>query len=146
MDYHSPRDTAEKINFEGLVSTVNLVKSFVEEISKVDGNQLKFEKVEGSSRAKGGERSFRIYLGTVPDYSQEGVQGVRISGVSKNSPAEKAGIQSKDIIVEFNGKPIDSIHDYVFGLQSAEPKKEISIKVKRANQTVELKITPEIKE
>lgn len=145
-DYHSPRDTSDKINHEGLVATIKLVQAFVEEISKTESHLLKFEKVEGSSRAKGGERSFRIYLGTIPDYSQEGVQGVRISGVSKNSPAEKAGIQSKDIIVEFNGKPIDSIHDYVFGLQAAEPKKEVSIKVKRLNEIVDLKITPEVKE
>jgi Tol biopolymer transport system component len=145
-DYHTPRDTFDKINYEGMVKIINVVKAFTEEIFMTPLNQLKFEKVEGSTRVKGSERSFRIYLGTIPDYSQDGVQGVRISGVSKNSPAEKAGLQSKDIIVEFNGKPIDSIHDYVFGLQAAEPKKEVPIKIKRAGELVNLKITPEIKE
>lgn len=144
-DYHSPRDIYEKINYEGLIQVVKLVKAFTEKINQLPADHLKFEKVEGAERSKGSERSFRIYLGTIPDYSQEGVTGVRVSGVSKNSPAEKAGILAKDIIVEFNGKTIESIHDYVFGLQSAEPKKEITIKIRRGVDTVSLKITPELK-
>ncbi|MCB0370760.1 MAG: M20/M25/M40 family metallo-hydrolase, partial [Bdellovibrionales bacterium] len=145
-DYHTPRDTADKINFDGLAGIINLVKDFTEQTLITPEKEITYEKVEGSSKIKEGGRSFRIYLGTIPDYSQEGVKGVRISGVSKNSPAEKAGLQAKDIIVEFNGQPVDSINDYVFGLQTAVPKKEIAIKIMRANELVTLKITPELKQ
>lgn len=144
-DYHTPRDTAEKINYVGLVKVTQIVKEFVSEIAISQSVKLDYEKVEGGLRAQGTERSFRIYLGTIPDYSQEGVKGVRISGVSKNSPAEKGGLEAKDIIVELNGKAIDSIHDYVFSLQAAEPNKEVPLKIRRSNEVITLKITPVLK-
>ena len=122
-----------------------MVQNLVQHISTNPTVSLNFEKVEGGVRTQGTERSFRIYLGTVPDYSQEGVQGVRISGVSKNSPAEKGGLVAKDIIIEFNGKTIDSIHDYVFSLQAAEPNKEVALKIRRSNEVITLKVVPALK-
>lgn len=144
-DYHTPRDTAEKINYPGLLKITQVTQQFIHEIATLGSVQLNYEKVEGGVRAQGAERSFRIYLGTIPDYSQEGVKGVRISGVSKNSPAEKGGILAKDIIIEFNGKSIDSIHDYVFSLQGAEPNREVALKIRRSNEVITLKVTPTLK-
>lgn len=144
-DYHTPRDTAEKINYPGLLKITQVVQQFIQEISVNESISLSYEKVEGGVRAQGTERSFRIYLGTIPDYSQEGVKGVRISGVSKNSPAEKGGILAKDIIIEFNGKAIDSIHDYVFSLQAAEPNREVALKIRRSNEVITLKVIPTLK-
>lgn len=145
-DYHTPRDTAEKINYPGLAKITQVTQQFIQEISISESTtSLTYEKVEGGVRAQGTERSFRIYLGTIPDYSQDGVKGVRISGVSKNSPAEKGGILAKDIIVEFNGKAIDSIHDYVFSLQAAEPNREVALKILRSNEVITLKVTPTLK-
>ncbi|MBL7542374.1 MAG: M28 family peptidase [Bdellovibrionaceae bacterium] len=145
IDYHTPRDTAEKINYPGLLKITQVVQQFIQEISTNPTIALSYEKVEGGVRAQGTERSFRIYIGTIPDYSQEGVQGVRISGVSKNSPAEKGGLLAKDIIIEFNGKAIDSIHDYVFSLQAAEPNREVPLKIRRSNEVITLKVTPTLK-
>lgn len=144
-DYHTPRDTAEKINYPGLAKITQVVQQFIQEISISESIKLSYEKVEGGVRAQGTERSFRIYLGTIPDYSQEGVKGVRISGVSKNSPAEKGGILAKDIIIEFNGKAIDSIHDYVFSLQAAEPNREVALKIRRSSEVITLKVVPTLK-
>ena len=91
-------------------------------------------------------RSFRIYLGTIPDYAQEGVKGVKISGAAKSSPAEKAGIQAGDIIIEFDRMNIENLYDYVYALQSAKPNKTIKIYVLRDGKKVELEITPQLKE
>ena len=64
--------------------------------------QVTYQKVERAKR-EGEGRGFRLYLGTIPDYAQETKGGVLISGTSKNSPAEKAGLQAGDIIVELGG-------------------------------------------
>jgi S1-C subfamily serine protease len=85
-------------------------------------------------------------LGTIPDYGQEGIKGVRISGVSKESPAEKAGLKEKDIIVELSGSKIENIYDYVYALQVAKPDKETIIKVRRGEAVLDLKIIPKLKE
>lgn len=143
-DYHTPKDTADKINYPGLIEITKFAHIFISKLNE-SRSLPTYQHVEGGFRRDGTERSFRIYLGTIPDYSQEGVKGVTISGVSKNSPAEKGGLMAKDTIIEFNGKPIDSIHDYVFSLQSAEPNKTVPIKVKRNNSEITLSITPVVK-
>ncbi len=145
-EYHSPRDTADLVNTQGVERIVKVVSEYIQELAKGPTSVVKYVKVgsQGGSRMEG--RSFRIFLGTIPDYSQEGVKGVRISGVSKESPAEKAGLKEKDIIVEMSGSKIENLYDYVYALQVTKPGQETIIKVKRNEALVDLKIIPKLKE
>lgn len=145
-EYHSPRDTAEKLNYPGLVQVVRVVAKYTEKLANVSMTTLKYEKVEGNSGQKLEGRQFRIYLGTIPDYSQEGVKGVRISGASKNSPAEKAGVQSGDVIVEFDSAKIENLYDYVYALQAVKPNKTTKLSIIRDGKVLDLEITPVLKE
>ncbi len=145
-DYHSPRDTADLINHNGLVKVINIVKAFTEKLAFVSSPVVNYVKVEGNSGQKLEGRSFRIYLGTIPDYAQEGVKGVKISGASKNSPAEKAGIKAGDVITEFDRANIENLYDYVFALQSAKPNLPVRLTVWREGKKLELEITPLLKE
>jgi S1-C subfamily serine protease len=111
---------------------------------------IKYEAVASQKGALEGRR-FRIFLGTIPDYSQEGVQGVRISGASKDSPAAVAGLQANDIIVELNQQKIENLYDYVYALQLLTAGKEAVMKIKRPQATgvfqeLDLKIVPDLKE
>ena len=145
-EYHSPRDTADLINYGGLTKVIDIVRSFTEKLTSVKSGVVKYVKVEGNSGSRLEGRSFRIYLGTIPDYSQEGVKGVKISGASKNSPAEKAGLKSGDIITEFNKTGIENLYDYVYALQSAKPNQPVKLNVLRGGKTLELEMTPVLKE
>ena len=87
-----------------------------------------------------------MYLGTIPDYSQEGIKGVRISGTAKDSPAEKAGLLTSDVIIEFDQLKIENLYDYVFALQSAKADKKMKLIVMRNDKRVELEITPVLKD
>lgn len=145
-EYHSPRDTAETLNYPGLVRTINVVGKYVEKLATVSFPMMKYEKVEGNKGQKLEGRQFRIYLGTIPDYSQEGVKGVRVSGASKNSPAEKAGIKSGDVIVEFDKTKIENLYDYVYALQAVKPNHLTKLSVMREGKIIDLDITPVLKE
>lgn len=145
-EYHSPRDKAETLNYPGLIKTIDIVQAFISKLATVKGSLLTYEKVAGDSSKTMSGRSFRIYLGTIPDYSQEGVKGVRISGTSKNSPAEKAGLQTSDVIVEFDQLKIENLYDYVFALQSAKADKKTKLIVMRNDKRVELEIIPVLKD
>lgn len=144
-DYHSPRDRADLINYEGERKSLEVIANLSEILAASPKSLVHYVKV-GSGKANLEGRSFRIYLGTIPDYTQEGIKGVRISGVSKNSPAEKAGLQEKDTIVEFDHTHIENLYDYVYALQSVKPNQETTIKVLRAGESRELKIVPLLKE
>ncbi len=145
-EYHSPRDTFSTLNYPGLEKIIDVVKTYSEKLVSVSTQAVNYEKVEGNSGSKMEGRSFRIFLGTIPDYSQEGVKGVRISGAAKNSPAEKAGLKQNDIITEFDRTKIENLYDYVYTLQAVKPGEVTKIKINRGSQILELDITPLLKE
>ncbi len=145
-EYHSPRDTFDTLNYPGLVKVIHVVQTYIQKLAFVQTALVNFEKVEGNSGQKLEGRSFRIYLGTIPDYSQEGVKGVRVSGASKNSPAEKAGIKANDIITEFDQTKIENLYDYVYALQAVKAGQPTKIKVSRESKILELDIIPALKE
>jgi len=145
-EYHTPLDTPETLNYDGIVKVLDIVKIYSDEFALNSEINLIYEKVEGNSGQKLEGRSFRIFLGTIPDYSQEGIKGVKISGVAKNSPAEKAGLKSGDVIVEFNNMKIENIYDYVYTLQSVQPDLKTNIIIQRSSKTEKLEIIPALKE
>ena len=141
-EYHSPRDIVALINFEGLLKSTLVMRDMIQE---VQNRNLTYRKVESSKTQLEG-RSFRLYLGTIPDYSQESIKGVKITGTSKESPAEKAGIKPDDIIIELAGQKVENIYDYVYCLQTIQAGKPVIMKVLRQSKVVELPITPALKE
>ncbi len=143
-EYHSPRDTVDKINFLGLVQVAQLVKKMTVDLAS-NNQSLTYQKVESSHRKLEG-RSFRIYLGTIPDYTQEGIKGVKISGTAKDSPAEKAGLKAGDIIVELANNKVENLYDYVYCLQAMKANQQALIKINRQGQMLELPILPALKE
>lgn len=52
------------------------------------------------------------YLGCSIRANEEGQKGMKIVMIKSDSPAEKAGLKVKDIILEIEGKSILSINDY----------------------------------
>ena len=136
-DYHKPGDDAEKIEYEGMVTILTYVSRIADQILEMR-ERPKFQRVKSSSQrvAAGG---FRVYLGTIPDYAEEG-KGVKLTGVREGSPAEKAGLQAEDRIVEFGGKKIDNVYDYTYALQQHEPGETVTVFVLRGEQRLSLQV------
>jgi S1-C subfamily serine protease len=83
----------------------------------------------------------RAYLGTIPDYAEE-VNGVLLSGASKDGPADKAGIKPRDIIVELAGKKIENIYDYTQAIEGLKIGQPVKMTVIRNGERVDLQVTP----
>ena len=79
-------------------------------------------------------------MGGIPDYSEEG-PGVRFSGVSPGSPAEKAGLRGGDVLVRFGEKEIRNIYDYTYALGERKPGDVVTLVVKREGKDVPLEMT-----
>lgn len=69
-------------------------------------------------------------------------QGLLVTSVAKDSPAEKAGIKVHDILLEAAGKPLTKPGDLVDVVQEKKDK-PIEIKVLRKGKTLTVKVTPE---
>ena len=137
-DYHTPSDDWEKINPAGERKVLELISELV---VKLDSSQ---EKIAFSDvlEPKRGSSKFKVYLGTIPDYSNQ-AEGVKLMGVKGGSPADKAGILGDDIIVQFNGLEIKNIYDYVYALGKSKPGIPTSLVVLRNFKPLSLIIVPE---
>ena len=98
---------------------------------------------------KGGQHyfgNFRPRLGIKAQDTEEG-KGVKVLDVADESLAEKAGIKEGDIIIEFDGKTINSADDLAEAAQDAKEKTSMKVQLTRdgKSQTVEIKIPKKLK-
>ncbi|MDC0049033.1 M28 family peptidase [Verrucomicrobia bacterium] len=139
-DYHTPLDTVDKINFEGASKVTKfmalLTRGLITSADRPDYVAM------AKPEEKGTRGGMRTYLGTIPDYSQGDIVGVKLSGVTKGAPADKAGIKGGDIIVSLSGKELKNIYDYTYVLGALKVGTETEIKVKRKGKVISLKIVP----
>src|SRR5213079_2469816 len=68
--------------------------------------------------------------------------GALVSDVTAKSPAEKAGLQSGDVIVEFNGKPVKDSRHLKLQVAQIAPGSKVPLKILRDGSTKTLDVTP----
>ena len=139
-DYHKPSDTADKIDYEDLDRVVDFAAAILRRVEDAKDAPT-FTKVEQQMQSGGGRAGVRVFTGTIPDYSTE-VKGLLLSGVIGGGPAEQAGLQKGDVIVEIAGQTIANIYDYTYALdvlKIGQPAKVIYI---RQGKKLETMLTP----
>jgi Zn-dependent M28 family amino/carboxypeptidase len=138
-DYHKPTDTPDKIQYDDLDRVVAFAASIARRVG--DGDEPPaFAKVEQQTQGAG-RAGVRVFTGTIPDYSTE-VKGLLLSGVIAGGPAEKAGLQKGDIIVEIAGQTIANIYDYTYALELLKIDEPANVSFMREGQRRETTLTP----
>ena len=138
-DYHKPSDTADKINSQGLIQIAEFVREIAISVAN-EPQRIAFTKVKAEQRPTG--RGFRVYLGTVPNYSDQS-DGMKLDGVRPGSPAEKAGMRAGDIVVKLGKMAIKNVYDYTYALGEMRGGEEIEAVLRRDGKEMTVKITPE---
>jgi len=75
-----------------------------------------------------------------PSRSQS-ASGALVREVAESSPAEKAGIEEDDIIVEFRGKAIADADDLVSAVRKSKPGDSVPVVVMRGTQKKTIQVT-----
>jgi Zn-dependent M28 family amino/carboxypeptidase len=138
-DYHRPTDTADKINYEDLDRIVGFATGIVKKLADMDEPPA-FVKVDQPSQGAG-RAGIRVFTGTIPDYTSE-VKGLLLGGVVGGGPAEKAGLQKGDVIVELAGQSITNVYDYTYALELLKIGEPVKVVYQRDNKRVETSLTP----
>jgi Zn-dependent M28 family amino/carboxypeptidase len=139
-DYHRPSDTADKIAYEDLDRIVDFAVAMVRRIGDAPEAPA-FTKVEQKTESGGGRAGVRVFTGTIPDYSTE-VKGLLLSGVIGGGPAEQAGLQKGDIVVEIAGQTIANIYDYTYALEVLKIGEPARVVYLRSGERKETTLTP----
>jgi len=133
-DYHRPGDTADKIDGAGLVKVAAVTRELVAYLAE-RAEPLTAKLASGASPTAApaaGER--RVSLGSIPDYAFSG-PGVRITGTTPGSPAEKAGLQQGDVIVKLGEAATNSMRDFSEALKALAPGAKVTVTYQRDGQT-----------
>ncbi len=143
-DYHKPSDTWDKIDAP---QTAQLLEFAADLIARLAGDaerpqfvRLADPRPAHMAQASGSTGSgYGPYFGSIPDFA-EVPKGVRFSDVREGSPAAKAGLRGGDIMIEFDGKPIENLYDFTYALRGKKPGEEVAVKVLRDGKPLEVKV------
>lgn len=128
MDYHTPYDDREKINYKGMVEMVDFTKKLIYATANYKGN-IEFK--ETRSKQEQTYRDTKITLGIIPDVTGSTESGLLVEGVKAGGYAEKGGMMKGDIIVAMDGKEVKNIYDYMSRLNQLESGTTIHVDVIR---------------
>jgi hypothetical protein len=135
-DYHKPSDDWDKINYDGAVAVLNLIRQVIE---KLDGEpKLTFLKTKSSAMAV--RSPFKVTMGVMPSYASD-EPGLKVDGVTDGRPAQKAGIQAGDLIIEMGNYPVKDVQSYMEALGKFEKGQTIPVKIKRGTEVLTFQIT-----
>lgn len=140
-NYHTPRDTEDRINYPGAEKIARFMASVSRSLATREGVP-EYSVVKRVAGSRGRER-MRLYLGTIPDYARGDVTGVKLSGVVKGGPADRAGVREGDTIVELASKKIENIYDYTYALDGLKIDIAVEMVVLRGDRRIKLIVTPE---
>ena len=141
-DYHRSSDDWDKINAQGLVR----VADFAAAVATAMGNRptrLTFVDVpppapKAGAAATGG---YGAYLGTIPDMASGETGGVRITGVSKGSPAELGGMKGGDMITKIGDYDVPDLAGMTDALRNYKPGDKVVVIVVRDGKEMGLDVT-----
>ena len=145
-DYHRPTDTADKINYDGEARIVNLTAEAAVEVAYLPQKDLVYTApppatqpaTPATTRPGAG-----VSLGVIPDYSSEnGANGVKLTGTTPGSAADKAGLHPGDILIRFGDRKIENLYDLTAALDAGTPGVPVKLQVIRNGQPLELEAIP----
>jgi Peptidase family M28/PDZ domain/PA domain len=140
-DYHRPTDDWEKIDAEGGAAAATMAYALAQRIAERP-DRVAFvapppqdHTAQGASGAGSGG-GYGPYFGSIPDFGESDVPGVKFADVREGSPAARAGFKKDDVLVSFGGTPIATLYDFTFALREKKPGDKIEVVVMRQGKEV----------
>lgn len=140
-DYHKPTDDWQKIDGAGLEKVATLTSDVA--LAVANRRQvLTLRRGAGEPpRAVGAlPAGAGAYLGSIPDFSPV-ERGVKLSGVTAGSPADKAGVKTGDVVLALGERPVADLQGMTDALGSFKPGDTTTVTVLRGTERVVLTVT-----
>lgn len=135
-DYHKPSDDADKINYTGELQIIKYIAELVKDLNKKD--KLAFTPTREKQTTTSAR--FSVSLGIMPDYTYSGA-GVRVDGVSEGRAAQRAGMQTGDVVIRLGEYAVNSLETYMQALSKFKNGDSTTVHVKRGNEELTFDIT-----
>lgn len=137
-DYHSPRDEANLVNYEGLKLISDLADKVVLQAAN-QSDRLQFKSLPEQEESEQSPMRLKVSLGIMPDYSHSG-SGMKIESVIDKRPAKQSGMKDGDVILKIDDTVIDDIYKYMEILSKLDPGSKVKAVVLRGNEELTLDV------
>ena len=134
-DYHTPRDTIETVDFEGLHQVTRYIRSIAVAIAN------RPEAPDYVKVARNSPNAPKVRIGARLENADNG--GVKFAQVVPASPAARAGLRDGDVLMKFHETAIGNRNDLTRVLRKLKADQEYKIEVQRGEESIVLKIIPE---
>jgi hypothetical protein len=134
LDYHTPSDTWDKINYPGMVMISDLIYSVAADFAN-NPDRLKFTEAGPKVEMNRMMRRKGVTLGIMPDFAGNVQNGLRADFVTPGKPAAAGGMKNGDIITSIEGKKVNNIQDYMYRMGQLKHGQTISVEVLRKGKT-----------
>jgi len=151
FDIHTPRDTADKLDYAGMQNITRAAAEVIEYLANRNepltsrlknpfatsptgarsSTQTKASKKSDASKKSVGKRKVRT--GMLPDYGYAGA-GIKVEQIEPGTGAAKAGLKPGDVILQMGATPITHLAQYSQVLQQYQPGQTVQITVRRENE------------
>ena len=138
-DYHTPRDEANLVNYEGLKLISDLAEKVIDNAANRND---RFEFRELPKLEEESERTparMKVSLGIMPDYAHQG-SGLKIDSVIDKRPAKNSGMKDGDVVIKIQDTMIDDIYKYMEILSKIEPGTKVQATVLRNNEELNIDV------
>ena len=136
IDYHTPSDMADKINYKGESDILDIAY----DLATIMGKSKPLTYQQFTNKYNVGLRPYRITLGIMPDVTNNSNQGVEVIDARKGGPAEKAGIMKDDYIISIDGKEVKNITEYMNRLNLLKKGDKIKVGIKRNEEKMIIEV------
>lgn len=140
LDYHTPEDTPNRLNYSGLKEISEFVYDLAVNLANRDSALSFREAGPKIDTSKARRADLKVTLGIMPDFAGVVDKGLRADVVIKGRPAYRAGMKDGDIITAINGKKIGDIYDYMDRLSEIKPGETITVEVLRDEEKMVLMV------
>ncbi|MBC7827482.1 MAG: M20/M25/M40 family metallo-hydrolase [Chitinophagaceae bacterium] len=134
-DYHKPSDDFNKINYTGELQILKYILSIIDASAKT--GKLAFAKTREQQMSTSAR--FGVTMGIMPDYTFSG-SGIKVDGISEGRPAQKAGLQTGDVIIQLGEHNTSSMEAYMQALSKFKKGDKAKVKYKRGNDVAETEV------
>jgi peptidase M28-like protein/PDZ domain-containing protein len=138
-DYHKPTDDVDKIDGAGLEKVTRMVVEITSAVA-ARPEQLTLRRGAGKPPSANSGGTGGTYLGSVPDFSPV-ERGVKLSGVTPGSPADKAGVHAGDIIVGMGQLEVADLQGLTDALRAHKTGDTVPLRVIRDGKPLTLEVT-----
>ena len=136
-DYHRTTDDWDKIDYDGAARVAYFAADLAWSFA-TRRTPLTYIDVPQPVQAMGGGSG--ASLGTIPDMSGS-PGGVRLNGVRSGSPADEAGLQAGDILVQIGEHEFTDLYGMTDALRSHKPGDTVKLVVMRDGERLEFTAT-----